>query len=224
MPNNRRNPKSRTPSIEETNAMLEKEFAEQDSKMEESPPKEGESKSLDESMQTSSASADKAEEIVPDVSSFGSDQRPLRGIAGALLPADTHETDGNAKRFLAKFSSDSKKRNQKPSLLLDDLRELGMFGELSEDQNHITMPFEDVHRLVTTMRMTEVILNERIQSKRKAKLDFLTSQLDASECNDMPALLAELEKTKAALKQKYSFQQVGVFGNEPVIELEGIIH
>ena len=31
--------------------MLEKEFAERDSKMEESPPKEGESKSLDESMQ-----------------------------------------------------------------------------------------------------------------------------------------------------------------------------
>jgi hypothetical protein len=24
------------------------------------------------------------------------------------------------------------------------------------------MPFEDVHRLVTTMRMTEVILNDRI--------------------------------------------------------------
>ncbi len=80
-----------------------------------------------------------------------------------------------------------------------------MFGELSEDQSHITMPFEDVHRLVTTMRMTEVILNERIQNKRKAELEFLTSQLDASECNDMPALLAELEKTKAALRRKYSF-------------------
>ena len=99
-----------------------------------------------------------------------------------------------------------------------------MYGELSEDQSHVTMPFEDVHRLVTTMRMTEVILNERIQNKRKAKLEFLTSQLDASECNNMPALLVELERTKAALKQKYSFQQVGVFGNEPVIELEGIIH
>ena len=204
--------------------MLEKEFAEQDSKMEESPPKEGESKSLDESVQTSSASADEAEEIVPDVSSFGSDQRPLRGIAGALLPADTHETDEHAKKFLGKFSSDSRKRNQNPSLLLDDLKELGMYGELSEDQSHVTMPFEDVHRLVTTMRMTEVILNERIQNKRKAKLEFLTSQLDASECNNMPALLVELERTKAALKQKYSFQQVGVFGNEPIIELKGIIH
>ncbi len=63
-------------------------------------------------------------------------------------------------------------------------------NKLSEDQRHITMPFEDVHRLVMTMRMTEVILNERIQNKRKAKMKFLTSQLNASECNDMPALLA----------------------------------
>ena len=224
MPNNKKNPKSRTLSVEETNAMLDKEFAQQNSQGQDLPPKEGESKVLDETMQTSSVTTDKAEEIVPDVSSLGSDQRPLREIPGQLFPTDSHETDEHAKRFLAKLSSDSKKRNQKPSLLLDDLRELGMFGELSEDQNHITMPFEDVHRLVTTMRMTEVILNERIQCKRKAKLDFLTSQLNASECNNMPALLAELEKTKAALKQKYSFQQVGVFGNEPVIELEGIIH
>jgi hypothetical protein len=224
MHNNKTNPKSRKPSVEETSAMLDKEFAQQDSQGQDLPPKEGESKVLDETMQTSSVTTDKPEEIVPDVSSLGSDQRPLREIPGQLFPTDSHETDEHAKRFLAKLSSDSKKRNQKPSLLLDDLRELGMFGELSEDQNHITMPFEDVHRLVTTMRMTEVILNERIQYKRKAKLDFLTSQLNASECNNMPALLAELEKTKAALKQKYSFQQVGVFGNEPVIELEGIIH
>ena len=133
--------------------MLEKEFAQQGSKAEESPPKEGESKAPNESMQTSSASADKAEEIVPDVSSFGSDQRPFRDPPGALFPDDSHETDQNAKKCLAKFTRDSDKRNQNPSLLLDDLKELRMFGELSEDQRHITMPFEDVHRLVTTMRM-----------------------------------------------------------------------
>ncbi len=40
----------------------------------------------------------------------------------------------------------------------------------------------------------------------------------------MPALLTELEKTKAALAQKCSFQSVGMFGDEPVIDLEGIIH
>ena len=79
-----------------------------------------------------------------------------------------------------------------------------MYGELSEDQRHITMPFEDVHRLVTTMRMSEVILNELVQNKRKAKMEFLKAQLNASECNNMQALLVELERTKAALKQKYS--------------------
>ncbi len=120
MPNNKKNSKPRMLSIEETKATLEEEFAQQDPKAEESPPKEGEFKALDESMQTSSVLADKAEEIVPDVSSFGSDQRPLRGTPGALLPADSHETDENAKKFLAKFSSDSNKRNQNPPLLLDD--------------------------------------------------------------------------------------------------------
>ena len=168
MPNNKKNPKHRIPSVEETNARLAEEFARQNSQGQDLPPKEGESKSLDESMPTSSVLADKAEEIVPDVSAFGSDQRPLREIPGQLFPTDSHETDEHAKKFLAKFSSDSKKRNQKPSLLLDDLRELGMFGELSEDQSHITMPFEDVHRLVTTMRMTEVILNERIQKQEES--------------------------------------------------------
>jgi hypothetical protein len=43
MPNNKKNPKSRMLSVEETNAMLEREFAEQGSKAEELPPKEGES-------------------------------------------------------------------------------------------------------------------------------------------------------------------------------------
>ena len=98
-----------------------------------------------------------------------------------------------------------------------------MYDELSEDQCHITMPFEDVHRLVTTMRMAEIILNERIQNKRKAKLELLKAQLNASNCNNMPALIAELEKTKAALLQKCSFQSVGMFGDEHVLDLEGII-
>ncbi len=50
MPNNKKNSKARMLSIEESNAMLENEFAQQNQKVEESPPKEGESKALDESM------------------------------------------------------------------------------------------------------------------------------------------------------------------------------
>ena len=54
MPNNKKNLKSRTPSIEETNARLEEEFAQQNTQVQDLPPKEGESKALDESMQASS--------------------------------------------------------------------------------------------------------------------------------------------------------------------------
>jgi hypothetical protein len=39
MPNNKKNPKSRIPSIKETNAELEKEFAQHDPKAEDLPPK-----------------------------------------------------------------------------------------------------------------------------------------------------------------------------------------
>ncbi len=99
-----------------------------------------------------------------------------------------------------------------------------MYGELSEDQSLVTMPFRDVHHLATTMRMAEIILNERIQNKRKIKLEIFKAQLDAGDCDNMPALLVELERAKAALAQKYSFQSVRMLGDEPVIDLEGIVY
>ena len=123
--------------------------------------------------------AEKTEEIVPDGAAAGSDGRPLLDPKGSYFPDDSHETDKDASKFLTKTSRDSEKRLEKPFLLLEDLKDLGMYGELSEDQNYITMPFKDVHGLVTTMRMSEIILNERIQNKRKAKLDLLRAQLDA---------------------------------------------
>jgi hypothetical protein len=60
-------------------------------------------------------------------------------------------------------------RIQDPSQLLEDLKGLGMAGDLSDDGRYLTLPFEDVPRLVTTMRMAEVILNKRVQNSRKAK-------------------------------------------------------
>ncbi len=101
-------------SIEETNARLEEEFAQQDTQGQNLPPKEGESKALDESMQTSSVPAEKAEEIVPVVSAFGSDRRPLRDPPGMLFPDDSHETDQNANNFLTKITRDSEKRKENP--------------------------------------------------------------------------------------------------------------
>jgi hypothetical protein len=86
-----------------------------------------------------------------------------------------------------------------------------MFGELSEDQNYVTMSFEDVHRLVTTMKMATVILNESVQARRRAKLDDIKAQLDAKHCPNMQALLVELDRAKHELTQNHSFQSMGDF-------------
>jgi hypothetical protein len=75
MPNTKKNSKSRIPSIEETNARLEKEFPQQDPKVEDLPPKEGDSKALDESTQSSSVEAEKAEGFVSNSTTIGSDGR-----------------------------------------------------------------------------------------------------------------------------------------------------
>jgi hypothetical protein len=86
-----------------------------------------------------------------------------------------------------------------------------MAGDLSDDGQHLTMAFEDVHRLVTTMRMAEVILNERVQNSRKVKIARIKTQLDAEHCPNMSALLAELERAKQALTQKHSFHSIRAF-------------
>ncbi len=65
-----------------------------------------------------------------------------------------------------------------------------MYGELSDDNRYISMPFEDVHRLVTTMRMAELILNDRVQANRKDRMAEIKIQLDAEHCPNMSALLA----------------------------------
>jgi hypothetical protein len=96
-------------------------------------------------------------------------------------------------------------------LILDDLKELGMHGELSEDQSYVTMSFEDVHRLVTTMKMANVILNERVKDRQRAKIDEIKEELDAAHCPNMRALLVELEKAQYELTLTHSFQTMGDF-------------
>ncbi len=102
-------------------------------------------------------------------------------------------------------------RIQNHALLLEDLKGLGMAGGLSDDSQFVTMQFEDVHRLVTTMRMAEIILHERVQNNRKVKIAQIKAQLDAEHCPDMTALLGELEKTKRSLTQTHSFHSIGAF-------------
>ena len=84
------------------------------------------------------------------------------------------------------------------------------------------MPFEDVHRLVTTMRMAELILNDRVQVNRKDKMAEIKTQLDADHCPNMAALLDEFQKAKAALTQTQSFRSIGAFDAD-AYDLEGLI-
>ena len=65
---------------------------------------------------------------------------------------DTHETDARAKKVLTDLQREQQFRLQNPSLLVDDLKELGMYGELSDDNNHLNMPFEDVHAILSPLR------------------------------------------------------------------------
>jgi hypothetical protein len=114
MPNNKKNPKTRSPSIEETNAELEKEFAQQESKAEGLPLKEGDSNVFETSMQSSSSVTEQVGEVASDGTATRSDGRPLLEPKGIYFPADSHETDENARKFPAKLSRDSEKRLEHP--------------------------------------------------------------------------------------------------------------
>ncbi len=100
---------------------------------------------------------------------LGSDGRPLHDPEGSVFPTNSHESDKTAKKLLTGLQRESTSRFQDRPLLLEDLKELGMAGDLSDDGQQLTMAFEEFHRLVTTMRMAEVILKERVQNSRKAK-------------------------------------------------------
>jgi len=221
MLSNKNNPKSkRTPTVDETNAALEREFAKTTSGEKEPLPESG-SEALESSAQINPLKADGEKEKLPEVNAMGS--QPLREPEGSYFPPDSQETDDSTRRIQANLLRDSEKRSQNPPLLLDDLKELGMCGDLSEDQAFVTLSFQDAQRLVTHMKMSEVILNERIRSKNKAKLDFVKAQIDASNGTNVQALLKRHEEIKATLSRKHSFHTVGAFGDEPVTDIEGII-
>jgi hypothetical protein len=131
--------------------------------------------------------------------------------ADPLVPRNCKKTDDRAQKILDNLQRDRESRIHNHSLILDDLKELGMHGELSVDQNYVTMSFEDVHRLVTTMKMANVILNERVKDRRRAKIDKIKEELDAEHCPNMRALLVELEKAQYELTLNHSFQSMGDF-------------
>ncbi len=155
MQNDKTNPpaSSLVPSVDKTTAVLEKEEAEQDAGMQRLSFKSVESTAFNASMQEKSSVDEKSREASSEEQQVGPDARYLFETARPIFPTDTHETDDRAKKVLADLQREQKSRVQNSSLLIDDLRELGMYGELSDDNCYINMPFEDVHRLVMTMRM-----------------------------------------------------------------------
>jgi hypothetical protein len=202
--------------------MLEKEESEQDAKMQGSSPTSVEPAAFDASLQQKSSVGERSQGTSSMEQQVGTDGRHLFEPVGRIFPTDTHETDGRAKKVLEDLLREQKSRLQNPSLLVEDLRELGMYGELSDDNNYINMPFEDVHRLVMTMRMAELILNDRVQNNRREKMAKIKAQLDADCGHNTAALLAEYHRAKDALTQKHSFRSVGAF-EEDAYNLEGLI-
>jgi hypothetical protein len=176
-------------SVDETKAALAKELAEEELKEQESLPKSSESNTPEVPLPKVVSAEDQVSSSVSTDLELGSDGRPLHEPEGNIFLTDSHESDKNTKKILTGLQREMPSRFQDRSLLLEDLKELGMAGELSDDSQHLTMAFEDVHRLVTTMRMAEVILNERVQnSRKKAKINRIKTQLIFSHPNPFDAL------------------------------------
>jgi hypothetical protein len=179
--------------------MLAQELAEEELKEQRLLPTSNEPKTSEVPLPTTVSVKDQVGSSASAELEFGSDGRPLHEPVESIFPTNSHESDKIAKQLLTGLHREANSRFQDRSLILEDLKGLGMAGSLSDDSHFVTMPFEDVHRLVTTMRMAEIILNERVQNNRKAKIAQIKTQLDAEHCPDMSALLTELDKAKRAL-------------------------
>jgi hypothetical protein len=162
MPNEKKNAgkKKGLLSVEETNAMLAKELADDALREQGSTPNSAEPKALEEPHPKIVSEEDQVSSSASIELGLGSDGRPLHEPEGSIFPTDSHESDATAKKLLTGLQHEMNSRFQDRSLLLQDLRELGMVGDFSHDYRCISLPFEDVHHLVTTMRMAELILNE----------------------------------------------------------------
>ena len=161
---NKSNPRSRrVPSVEETTAAI---TAEQEREETANASSQDDKSATFENLNQSSSSVnlegshDSSNEQSKDPGKYAaySDQA---GWAEPLVPRNCQKTDERAQKILDNLQRVRETRIQNHSLILDDLKDLGMHGEISEDQAYVTMSFEDVHRLVTTMKMANVILNER---------------------------------------------------------------
>jgi hypothetical protein len=182
---NKSNSRSRrVPSVEETTTAIAAEQEREEAAN--SLPQGDKSVTFENRKQSSSSvNLERSYDSSNDQSDDQGKQAAHSGQAEPLVPRNCQKTDDRAQKILDNLQRDRETIVQNHSLILDDLKELGMHGELSEDQNYVTMSFEDVHRLVTTMKMANVILNERVKDRRRAKIDEIREELDAEHCPNM---------------------------------------
>ncbi len=143
----------RVPSVEETTAAITAEQEREGAV--DSLSRNKSSTTLKSQNQSSSfENMERSQDLSADRSEDQDNQAAHSGQGETFVPLvlpDCKETDDHAQKMLDNLQRGRESRIQNLSMILDDLKELGMFGDLSEDHDYVTMPFEDAHRLVTTM-------------------------------------------------------------------------
>jgi hypothetical protein len=107
MPNEKKSTKrsSRMQSVEETNAALAKELADETQKEQESLPKSGESKAPEVPPPKDVSVVDQVGSSASTELELGSDGRPLHEPEGSIFPTNSHESDKTAKKTPDEFTA-----------------------------------------------------------------------------------------------------------------------
>ena len=105
MPNGKKNTGKKIGllSVEETNAMLAKELADDALKEQGSPPKSAEPKALEEPHPKTVSEEDQVGSSASTELGLGSDGRPLHEPEGSIFPTNSHESDKIAKKLLTGY-------------------------------------------------------------------------------------------------------------------------
>jgi hypothetical protein len=136
----------RVPSVEETTAAITAEQEREEAA--ESLPQSDKSATFESSNQSSSsANMVRSQDLSHDRSEDQGNQAAHSDqdeVFVPLVPPNCEETDDCAQKILDNLQRGRESRIQNHSLIIDDPKDLGMFGELAEDHNYVTMLFEDV--------------------------------------------------------------------------------
>ena len=131
-------------TVEEAKAALAKELEDDARREQESLPQSGGSKLPEVPPPKAVSDEDQVRSSASPELVFGSDGRPLREPEESIFPTDSHEPDKIAKKLLTGLEREMNSRIQDPSQLLQDLKGLGMAGDLSDDERCVYVPFNPV--------------------------------------------------------------------------------